>query len=269
MKLFKVLIVQILVVSALFPCSIFSLQDGDGIFLAGNEDFTKLNSSIRFVEASDDGFGYAVLGANGFIDSHPQIAINSHGLAVDWATVPTGQYKRDKKKKTLTVPLIPELMRKCRNLDEVREFINNHNIDHFAYEHLIVADSSGASFVIEWDGKKLNFIEAMDNYLLVTNFNLNDGDPMDCDRYLNGGYLLNTLKEDGFSKIIPVLDIMHQEGEYPTLYSYVFELTSKSIYIFNSYNFSQVSRIDLIPTLEKGNTEIDIRNLEYTDADKL
>lgn len=267
MKIFKILIVQIVVSVSIFPCSIFSYYGESSVYMAGNEDYIKLNSSIRFVQGSNKYNSYAVLAPNGFLDTHPQIAINSKGLAVDWATVPKGIYKRNKKKRDLASPLIPELMKSCGTVEEVKAFVESYNIDHFAYEHLMVADSRGNSAVIEWDGRKLNYIEGYDDYLLVTNFNLADGDPMECDRYMNGGSVLNLSKDDDFTKILKTLDIMHQEGEYPTLYSYIFDLKKNDIYIFNNYDFSMVSKLNLEAAISEGLGEIDLRDLEYSVAD--
>lgn len=267
MKVFKVLIIQIVLATSIFPCSIFSYRSPTGVYLAGNEDYIELSSSIRFVEGNQEEFGYAVLGANGFMDTHPQIAINVKGLAVDWATVPKGNYKRNKKKRDLKTPLIPELMKSCSSLDDVKELVESYNIEHFAYEHLMVADSYGESAVIEWDGKRLNYIEGTD-YLLVTNFNLFDGDPMECDRYMKGGSILNSSKEPDLKKMVDALDIMHQEGEYPTLYSYIFDLEKRDIYIFNKYDYSMVSMINLDESIERKLGEIDLRNLEYKRANE-
>lgn len=261
MKYFKVLIFMFIAMQ-IFPCSILTVEGRSAYFIAGNEDYIKNNSSIKFVPGSNGNYGYAVMGVSGLIDDYPQIAINEKGLAVDWATVPTGKYKVDKSKKKLSSPLIHELMRKCKDVDEVVKFVQSYNISHFAQGHLMVADSKGNSVVLEWDGKKVQQINREGSYQLLTNFNLINGDPFDCDRYMKGGSVMNKFEnpEDG---IVKALNVMHQEGKNPTLYSYVIDLNSKVITLYNNYDYSKSSIINLDHELAKGEYLVDIASLEY------
>lgn len=249
---------------SIYPCSILSVKGKSSFFMAGNEDYLKLNSSIKFVPGEEGLFGYAVMGVTSYIDSHPQIAINEMGLAVDWAMVPSGEYKDNKNKPNLKVPLIPELMINCKNVNEVIDFVSGYNIDHFSYEHLMIADSVGNSAVLEWDGKKLQVIKRNSKYQLVTNFNLLSGDPFSCDRFMNGGSLLNKYSNPA-EKIKDVLEAMYQEGQYSTLYSYVFNLSKKEITLFNNHDFSKSTIINLNKELEKGIRVLDIEKLEYKE----
>lgn len=126
----------------------------------------------------------------------------------------------------------------------------------------MVADSKGNAAVLEWDGKKVQILKRKGNYQLVTNFNLVEGDPFECDRYMNGGSVLNMHDnpEDG---IIEALDIMHQEGKVTTLYSYIFDLNKRSITLFNNYDFSKSSTLLLDDELKKEAYIVDISSLQY------
>lgn len=256
------LLISLLLSVQLFPCSIVTVEGSSSFLMAGNEDYYEYESSIKFIPGNSDQYGYAVMGVTSYIENYPQIAINEMGLAVDWATVPTGQYKADKSKKNLDSPLIHELMKKCKDLNEVVKFVEGHNVSHFAQEHLMVADSKGNAAVLEWDGKKVQVINRKGNYQLLTNFNLIEGDPFECDRYMNGGSLLNMYDnpEDG---IVEALDIMHQDGQFPTLYSYIFDLNSKTITLYNFHDYSKRHVMVLEDELKKEGYIVEISSLEY------
>lgn len=269
MKKFLVLMFFSAAVSA-SACSIFSLSHNNSYYLAGNEDYVKMKSSIRFVPAEADSYGYAVMAGSLYVDSYPQIAINDQGLAVDWATVPRTPYKRNPELPDIKVPLIPELVKNCKNVDEVIEYVQALNIPHFAEEHLFVADAEGNSVVLEWNTDKLEVIRRDKSYQLITNFSIlqPENGYYPCYRYDAGDAVLQQgVSDNPFSHMRNSLQAMHSANNYPTLYSYIFDLKSKTIILYNFHDFTLKATIDLAEELSKGLKTIPIDELSYVLSD--
>lgn len=260
------ILLLIIPTAALAACSIFSLEHNGKFYLAGNEDYVKMKNSIRFVPANDKEYAYALMAGSSYIETYPQIAINEKGLAVDWATVPRSSFVSKPDLPTLETPLIPELMKFCKNVDEVIQFVQNYNIPHFAYEHLFVADAEGRSIVLEWHENKLAVIAREGSYQLATNFNLlkPESGYYPCYRFDAGKVLLESGPgEDSDLHLRAVLEAMHSSVNYPTLYSYVFDLKEQKITLYNFHDFTKKAELSLALELEKGFHTVAISDLTF------
>ncbi len=255
--------------SPLFACSIFSIDLDGSYYLAGNEDWRKNSNSVVFHKGTSSDYGYAVFGVTAYIGSYPQIALNEKGLGVDWATIPRSAFKSNDDLETFNKILIPELMRKCGSVDDVVNYVKKYNIPHFTEEHLIVADSSGRSVVLEWYKNGIRVIEKEKNYQLITNFNILDSQSgwYPCRRFNAGEKMLDSGKgiHTSINYISTILDAMHSEGEYSTLYSYIFDLKTRDIIIFNKHDFTKEAHLNLDEELGRGTTMKDLDDLEYEE----
>lgn len=260
------LVLWCLPVVPLSACSIFSLIDGDTYYMAGNEDWRSQNNSVRFVPAKKGAFGYAVFSVNGFIDTYPQIGLNDRGLCVDWATVPASPYKNKRNRKDLRSPLLFELLRTCRSVDDVINFVNTHNTPHLAEEHLMVADRAGNSVVLEWDEKDVTVIKRKETYQLITNFRLLKPEAgwYPCDRYSRAEKMLKARKTEAVQGYVrDILAAIQMTGDYFTQYSYIFDLTKNHMVIYNARDYTRFAKIRLDDALKKGLHTIDLNDLTY------
>jgi len=100
------------------------------------------------------------------------------------------------------------------------------------------ADAKGYSCVLEYGREGMRIIRNEKAYQCITNFRLSDpsmgGYP--CARY--------SRFEEFFGKpgnkegaLAGMLDSVHQEGAYPTIYSYVFDLSRKRLRVFYEHDF--------------------------------
>ncbi len=268
-KLILLIIALSFLSSPLFACSIFSIDLDGSYYLAGNEDWRKSSNSVVFHKGDSSNYGYAVFGVTAFIGSYPQIALNEKGLSVDWATIPRSTFKFNDNLETFNKILIPELMRKCESVDDVVNYVKRYNISHFAEEHLIVADSSGKSVVLEWYIDGIRVIEKEKNYQLITNFNILDPKSgwYPCRRFSAGEKILDSGKgiHTSIDYISTILDAMHSEGGYSTLYSYIFDLKTRDIIIFNNHDYNKMAHLNLDEELGRGTMMIDLDDLEYKE----
>jgi len=237
----KKLCIFILLVNsfALFPCSIFTYVDGSDIYFCGNEDWMYKNPSLLCVPSEEDEYGVLLLGWDTLLPSYPQAGVNSFGLCFDWASVPAQKYTLEKDKQYLNSNDTIRILKKCRTVDEAVDFIKKANFPHIAEEHIMFADRSGNSCVIEFTKGELKVIKSSCTQY-ITNFNITGKEAgwYPCSRYETLSRMLcNTgLKHQN---LVNVLDAVHQEGEYPTVYSYIMNLSKMTITLFYNHDYSK------------------------------
>jgi hypothetical protein len=226
------------VAGAAFPCSIFRYTVDGRTYFCGNEDWTAHDPAINTYKATDSEYGYVLFGWKSFLPHYVQAGINAKGLCFDWAAVPPQQYVRDNNKKDLSLDFTVEMLKSCATVAEAIDYIKKYNIPHLAEEHLMIADRTGKSCVIEYSHSQLRIIEDDSPFQFITNFHLSDPSLgwYPCDRYAK---MEAFFKADGNkeNRLVQLLDSIHQEGQYPTVYSYVFDLNKKELILFHNHNY--------------------------------
>jgi hypothetical protein len=240
---------------SLFPCSIFKYVADGQVYFCGNEDWSATDPAMVTIPSEKGKYGMVLLGWKSYLPSYPQAGINSEGLSFDWAMVPGQKYSSMPGKENLDINSTIDILKKCKDVQEVIDYIKLRNFSHLAEEHLMVADRSGKSCVFEYTKGSLKVILNTSGTQYITNFNLSDkeGGWYPCERYAR-------LERELEAKAIPpdrlmrVLDAVHQEGTNPTIYSYMFNLTTNEIKVFHNHNYaaSQEFRVrDLIAVKQK------------------
>ena len=87
----------------------------------------------------------------------------------------------------------------------------------------------------------------------MTNFRQSETDPdkISCWRYLTARKLLSECGEDRLHCIRDILDATHQERDYPTQYSNIYDLNARRVYVYYFHNFQEEVVIDLEKELER------------------
>ena len=205
------------------------------------------------IEKTQNEYGVVLFGWESMLPNYPQAGINSEGLCFDWATVPAQKYIYESGKKNLTINSTIAILKNCKTVDEVIRYIESNNFSHLAEEHLIIADKSGKSCVIEYTkGKKHIIVEANKNQY-ITNFNLTDKESgwYPCERYAILDKRLNDENQKQ-NDLRDILNSVHQEGTFPTIYSYIFDLKNLSIKVFYNHNFTKYQEYDIRDIIKKG-----------------
>jgi hypothetical protein len=257
-RIVPILALMLAIPGGAFPCSIFRYTVDGRTYFCGNEDWTARDPAINTYKAKGNDYGYVLFGWRSFLPRYVQAGINSKGLCFDWAAVPPQRYVRDNHKKDLTLDFTIEMLKKCATVAEAMDYIEGYNIDHFAEEHLMLADGRGNSCVVEYNHSRLRIIRDDSKAQFITNFHLSDPSLgwYPCDRYAK---MEAFFKGDGNkeNRLVQLLDGIHQEKQYPTVYSYVFDLNSMQITIFLNYNY-RVKRTYALDELLERDSLLDI-----------
>lgn len=223
------------------PCSIFSCRTEAGVFFSANEDWTATDPVFQTHPEKNGAYGYIVFGWASYMPRYVQAGVNSEGLCFDWAVVPKQPYTATPGVETLPLDATIDILKTCATVDQAVAYIERRNFPNLASEHLFLADRKGASCVLEYNHGKLRIVRG-GAFQIATNFHLSD--PAlgwyPCDRYakIERGLSGETGKLSQ-RDLVRLLDAAHQEGSYPTIYSYVFDLTRMRMTLFFKHDFSK------------------------------
>lgn len=250
-------------------CTIFTTELEDGTILAGNnEDFMySINNSMIITAPSESSYGRICF----YNMSYVQGGMNEYGLFYDGASCPSSEVPYDSNKEQLDYNLGDIVLAKCTSVEEVEKFFDNYNIPNGFCDHLLFSDSTGASAVFEWMEGELHIIRKgqYDNYQVVTNYWLTDpslgGYP--CNRYNTVVDLLQK-QTPSIELCATILNATKQNwDDGGTLYSNIYNLSSKEIYVFFRGAMDAACKIDMeqsFKSMEAGTQEsYDISELTF------
>lgn len=248
----------LLALPRLFSCSIFMYSENGHAWFCGNEDWSATDPALLGVKGDASSHGYALLGWMSWLPAYAQAGVNSEGLGFDWAMVPPQRYRADPSRKDAPFDMVLEIMRTCATVDDVVAFVTAYNFPHVTEEHILFADRNGSSCVLEFDGTDVRVIRNSEPYQAITNFNLLrpelGGYP--CARYARLSQSLGSPCL-GETDLATLLDAVHQEGRYPTIYSYVADLKAMEIVAYYRHDFSRPRRFR-IATLIASEARVDL-----------
>jgi hypothetical protein len=256
--LLSLILVSMFIPYEISPCSIFKYSRDGKTFFCGNEDWIFTNPAIQSYPPLDNNYGYVLLGWKNYLPRYAQAGINSEGLCFDWAVVPPQKYAIDNTKPIKTIDCTIEILRTCKDIADVMSFVQKNNIPHLAEEHIMFTDKKGQSCVIEYNEGKMKIIQNKTEYQFITNFHISNPDLgwSPCDRYSRMEEFFNE-QGDKENRLMELLYEVHQENQYPTIYSYIFNLDRMEIEVFFNHNYNS-SKLYSIKNLLKGKETIDI-----------
>lgn len=243
-----------------FACTMVMVAKGDVILAGNNEDWKNINTRMWFVPAAGDEYGRVCFG---FDDGFTQGGMNDQGLFIDGnALAPTG-WQADPGKTTFRGNLMDHILAHCATVDKAAEFFGKYNHRSLARAKFPIADAFGGSIVVEWGQGELQVIKRTGRYQISTNFVQTNFKPEDypCGRYRTAEKIFKSTEDVSVELVRSVLDATHQEGKYPTVYSYICDLNSKAVYLYNFHNFEEAYVIDLKAELKKGKKTLNIPSL--------
>jgi hypothetical protein len=140
-------------------------------------------------------------------------------------------------------------LEECSTVAEVLDVFYQYNLDFLETMQLMISDATGASVIIEGDPIHLKQYY----YQVMTNFRLSQNDPpYPCWRYNTAVDMFTnttTISTDFFTSIC---NATHQEGQYPTQFSTVYDLQQKFIYLYYQHNYNHVKMFNLTAELQQG-----------------
>ena len=255
-------------------CTIFTVAVGDTVFFGNNEDYLQRDLYQWYIPSQN----ISVLGENkeiyggvfvGFINTeetegiYPQGGMNEHGLMYDVNGLPAVAINENSSGSSFyTDFILCESLWDCRNVVEVIEWFRNHKWDTQIGGQIHYGDASGDAVVISVNPStnKWAFTRKNSSYIVSTNFNLNDtsnANVYPCGRYSTAMLMLSEIEEEEDLTIQACADILytvHQDGEYGTLYSNIFDPVNLDIYFNYGENYQKQKKVNLLDTLSQKTT---------------
>lgn len=237
-------------------CTGFVIAKGDLVLAGNNEDYWDPDTKMWFVPATEKTYGRVYFGfANGF----PQGGMNDKGLFFDGFATAPNKVRKSLEKPKFDGLLLDEAMSGCATVEEVIDLFGRYNLASLEKAMLFFADSSGDAVIIEGD----EFIRKSGPFQIVTNFYQSKytSQSKPCPRYNIAHETLSEAAEPSVELCQQILAATHAEGKAVTLYSNVYDLKKRVVYLYHFHNFENVVVIDLDQELKKGERKVDIESL--------
>jgi hypothetical protein len=253
-----VLSLLIITVYSCSACTVFTASQGDKVLAGNNEDWYPVDTQVRFIPAINDSHGMAIFG---FSDIWFQGGMNDEGLFVDITALPPAELVSHPEKVIIPANVAEVALLYCSTVNEVIQLYNTTRFfDSWSGQYLF-ADASGDAVVIGIgsDGE-LAYTRKEGNNLLMTNFNLANPDNgrYPCDRYDTGVRMLDGMANVTIEGFKSVLSAVHQRS---TLYSNIYDLVNREVYIYYFHQFQEVAKINLSEELAKGDRTVPLIDL--------
>jgi hypothetical protein len=255
-----IILLALLPGSYLYACTGFCISKGDTVLVGNNEDYIIPDTKVSYVPAEKGKYGRVIFG----FDNAPQGGMNEKGLVCDGFSVTPPK----KVKNSLDKPNIPmdqlwdKVMSECATVDEVLEILGKYNLAFMESGMAFFADANGDSAIIEGD----TVLRKKGKYQVVTNFYQSETkkEDINCGRYLIATAMLEDADDISVDLAKRVLAATHLENRYPsssTLYSNVYDLKRRIVYLYHFHNFQNEVVIDVKAELAKGARTIDLPDL--------
>lgn len=241
-------------------CTVFYAAD-DTLALGGNnEDYWNPLTKVWFLPAANGKHGRMYFG---FDDYNPQGGMNDQGIFFDGLAVSNITVPSEGKPVYNNGPLIDKAMADCSTVACVLDIFDTYDRSGTWNGQLLVGDSTGDAAIIE----PLAVIRKSDWYLLATNFYQSQTKPEDaaCWRFKKATEMFQAADGPSVDLFRAILDAVHQEGEAHTLYSNIYDLKQRTVYLYLFHDFEHVVTLNLDEELAKGEHVYDLPSLFPTN----
>jgi Domain of unknown function (DUF3471) len=246
LRLLVVLMSMTLLAARAPACTAFSASNGRLVLVGNNEDDNNPFTSLWFVPAGKGKYGRLYVGYDNF---DPQGGMNERGLWFDaFSAAPLDT--PDSAKPVFHGNLTDKAIAECATVDEVVRLFEQYNRSFMKGYVLMFADASGGSVIIE----PAAILRKTGRYQVQTNFHQSLSKPeYVCDRFEIATKMLNQAGDRiSLGLFRRILAATHEEQTYPTVYSNIYDLKRRVMYLYHFHNFENAVRIDLRAELRKG-----------------
>jgi uncharacterized protein (TIGR03435 family) len=237
-------------------CTAFCAAGAGRVLVGNNEDWNEPRTKLWFVPAAPGSFGRMYVG---FSDLTPQGGMNEHGLWFDGFSAPHVKGEGPSDLPEFDGNIVDAAMARCRTVEEVVRLFEQHNRDFLSQGILMFADASGDAASIERNA----IVRKTRDHFVQTNFHQSTAgaDARDW-RFRTAASMLErgrgAVSVDLFRRILAAT---HQKGGYPTIYSNVYDLTSRTMHLYYFHDFERGLTFTLDDELKKGARVLDIPSL--------
>jgi hypothetical protein len=265
-----VVYILMLAINTAKACSMYKITINGKTVVGCNEDAWRTTPRVWFETAKlSSEYGAAFTGSrfdggNGFA---PQSGMNEAGLSFSRLQSYMPEYKTYNRhgKKNITNPtnLLKEILHRCKNVEEVKLYIEQYDYSFFMEDVFIYIDQTGKYLVVEPYKATIGY-EA--SYVL-SNFCpsiTTENKARNLDRYRNGVDFLKLKKDTTLSFYTALSDTMHVcRGKIGdgTLLTSIWNLNNKTFTLYFYHDYSHLVEFNLKNELAKGDHIIEIPTL--------
>ncbi len=264
--LYTVALIMILLPAADgFACTSMMAIKNSMVLVGHNEDWTHSHHWVNFIPAAAGRFGCFYISWG---HSWPIGGMNDQGLFLGDNSVAKTGWRADPAKQNFPGNPRLHILQTCATVADVRLFFDAYNVPLLNELRFPFADRSGAAMVVEYAGGSVRFVTEKTWYQVSTNFLRTDypGTEVPCNRFRIAWQMLDSANELSVPLIRSILSATHQEGEYSTVYSNIYDLKAGLIYVYRKYNFKEVVVLNLDDELKKGARTVKLSKLFSTQS---
>jgi hypothetical protein len=164
------------------------------------------------------------------------------------------------------VHLFEEVIATSSTVEQAQQLLGRYSLDGLQTSQLFFGDRFGHSLII--DGDTVLPIEG--KYQVAANFRQAEypAPPYPSDRYNLAASMLAENASYSVDLFRQILDAVHQEGDFPTQYSQVYDLKNGLIYLYQFHDFEHVVVINIAEELAKGPHSAAIASLFPKNEDR-
>lgn len=233
-------------------CSVIYATDGELMLGGNNEEYINPLTKVWFIPGENDDLGRVYFG---FDDYFAQGGMNEQGLFFDGLALDEAFPVSKQGKQHYTGNLTDKVMTECATVACAVELFERYYTRDTWQWQLFFGDATGESAIIEAG----TVIRQRGSYQVATNFSQSHTPPEDshCWRYPKAVAMLEETESLSVDAIRDVLNAVNQN----TLYSNVYDLKNKIIYLYYFHNYEDVVVLDLAEELEQGYHTYDLPSL--------
>ena len=231
-------------------CTVFSIQQGENVYVGNNEDWYIPYPRYRIIPGAGAHYGRIIFS---FENNWGQGGMNEKGLFFDTILQPEeSNWKTNPLKKDWQGSLSEKILAECTSVEEALKYFQIYNEPTFKTSLITLVDSSGQSAFVSWEEDKLTIntckgrcVAGYRSDKVVEKF-----------KEIKG-----TINKNEMSQL---LNVAHQEGEYPTLYSNLYDLKNGLIHLYYFHNYEEELVLNLQEEIKKGYHIVELKDIFKT-----
>ncbi|TAH40294.1 MAG: hypothetical protein EYC69_10795 [Bacteroidetes bacterium] len=257
--------IDLLCFNEAFACSMYKVTIDDKTMVGCNHDTWNQTPRIWFETES---YGACFTGARPVGENNfaPQSGMNEFGLAfsrLDAATPLQDDLSANKKQIVNPTEYLKDILHKCRNVEEVKIYVDQYDRSIFIHDVFIYVDRSGKYLIVE------PYITTMANdpQYVLANFcpsQIKDFNSIKQTRYINGTTFLKNKLDTSLRFCRELSDTMHvcrQKIGDGTLLTSIWDLKETTTYLYFYHDYEHMVQFNLKEELAKGDHILDITTL--------
>ena len=258
----------------LAACSAVAFVVDGKVLLGHNNDNSFSRNMLLNVTPNRDGFFGRVCVSMETVPGWTPVGMkcmNDQGLAMTHANVPSSATPYDPDKPQFRHNFLEKIVAECANVKQAIALVRAYTLPpepHGAHVHLMLADASGDSAIVEWAGGEVQVIRRSGSTQIMTNTLISKPSPAEGpnSRLNRGRRMLAEVREASVSNVVSVLKEIsihgrYKGGEVGSVESAVFDLTGRKVYLYSKRDFDHPLTLDLDQEIAKGPHTVEFRTL--------